>query len=101
MERNVKIFSGTETKYLGEKIATGYGLPLGNVNVVRFSDGEFSPSFDESVRGCDVFIIQSTFAPSDNLMELLMLIDAAKRASAHYITVPTGKTNRGFQSLQN
>lgn len=86
MERNVKLFSGTATHYLAEKIAFGYGLPLGEVNVARFSDGEFSPSFDESVRGCDVFIIQSTFAPSDNLMELLLLIDAAKRASAHYIT---------------
>lgn len=85
-QRTVKLFSGTSTRYLGEKIATAYGLPLGNVNVARFSDGEFSPSFDESVRGCDVFIIQSTFAPSDNLMELLLLIDAAKRASAHYIT---------------
>jgi len=86
MERNVKLFSGTATHYLAERIALGYGLPLGEVNVARFSDGEFSPSFDESVRGCDVFIIQSTFAPSDNLLELLLLIDAAKRASAHYIT---------------
>ena len=86
MERNVKLFSGTATRYLGEQIAGAYGLPLGQVNVARFSDGEFSPAFDESVRGCDVFIIQSTFAPSDNLMELLMLIDAARRASAHYIT---------------
>lgn len=86
MERTVKLFSGTSTHYLGEKIADSYGLPLGNVNVARFSDGEFSPAFDESVRGCDVFIIQSTFAPSDNLMELLLLIDAARRASAHYIT---------------
>jgi ribose-phosphate pyrophosphokinase len=86
MERSVKLFSGTATRYLAENIATTYGVPLGNVTVARFSDGEFSPSFDESVRGCDVFIIQSTFAPSDNLMELLLLIDAAKRASAHYIT---------------
>jgi len=86
MERHVKLFSGEATKYLAENIATAYGQPLGNVNVARFSDGEFSPSFDESVRGCDVFIIQSTFAPSDNLMELLLLIDAARRASAHYIT---------------
>lgn len=86
MERNVKLFSGTATRYLAENIASSYGQPLGNVNVARFSDGEFSPSFDESIRGCDVFIIQSTFAPSDNLMELLLLIDAAKRASAHYIT---------------
>lgn len=86
MERNVKLFSGTATRYLAESIAGSYGQPLGNVNVARFSDGEFSPSFNESIRGCDVFIIQSTFAPSDNLMELLLLIDAAKRASAHYIT---------------
>ena len=86
MDRNVKLFSGTATKYLAEEIAREYGIPLGEVNVARFSDGEFSPSFDETVRGCDVFIIQSTFAPSDNLMELLLLIDAAKRASAHYIT---------------
>ena len=86
MERNVKIFSATATRYLGEEIARAYGEPLGKVNVQRFSDGEFSPAFDESVRGCDVFIIQSTFAPSDNLMELLLLIDAARRASAHYIT---------------
>ena len=86
MERNVKLFAGTATRYLAENIATAYGQQLGKVNVVRFSDGEFSPSFDESVRGCDVFIIQSTFSPSDNLMELLLLIDAAKRASAHYIT---------------
>ncbi len=86
MDRHVKLFSGTETRYLAEDIARNYGMPLGEVNVARFSDGEFSPSFDETVRGCDVFIIQSTFAPSDNLMELLLLIDAAKRASAHYIT---------------
>jgi ribose-phosphate pyrophosphokinase len=86
MERNVKIFSGTATRYMAEDIARSYGESLGKVNVARFSDGEFSPAFDESVRGCDVFIIQSTFAPSDNLMELLLLIDAARRASAHYIT---------------
>lgn len=86
MARQVKIFSGTSTRYLAEQIALSYGAPLGDVTVSRFSDGEFSPSFDESVRGCDVFIIQSTFAPVDNLFELLLLIDAARRASAHYIT---------------
>lgn len=59
--------------------------PLGDVTLQRFSDGEMQPNFNESVRGCDVFLIQSTFAPSDNLMELLLMIDAAKRASAHYI----------------
>jgi len=84
--RQVKIFSGTASRYLAEQIADQYGAPLGEVTLSRFSDGEISPSFDESVRGCDVFIIQSTFAPTDNLFELLMLIDAAKRASAHYIT---------------
>ncbi len=86
MARQVKIFGGTASKYLADQIASHYGAPLGDLQVVRFSDGEFSPSFDESVRGCDVFIIQSTFSPTDNLFELLLLIDAAKRASAHYIT---------------
>ena len=84
--RQVKIFSGTNSRYLAKEIALSYGAPLGEVTVATFSDGEFSPSLDESVRGCDVFIIQSTFAPAYNLLELLMLIDAAKRASAHYIT---------------
>lgn len=86
MAREVKIFSGTTTRYLAEEICEAYGIPIGDVTVARFSDGEFSPSFDESVRGCDVFIVQSTFAPAENLFELLLLIDAAKRASAHYIT---------------
>lgn len=86
MAREVKLFSGEATRYLAENIALSYGLPLGDVEVSRFSDGEFSPYFEETVRGCDVFIIQSTFAPTDNLFELLLLIDAAKRASAHYIT---------------
>jgi len=84
--RQVKIFSGTTSEYLARGIAENYGTPLGEVTVTHFSDGEFSPCFDESVRGCDVFIIQSTHAPTQNLFELLMLIDAAKRASAHYIT---------------
>jgi ribose-phosphate pyrophosphokinase len=86
MQSNVKLFSGTNSTYLASKIADNFGLPLGKVTMGRFSDGEFQPSFDESVRGNDVFIIQSTFAPADNLFELLLLIDAAKRASAHYIT---------------
>jgi len=86
MDNQVKLFSGRATRYLAEEIAEAYGQELGKVIVTPFSDGEFSPSFDESVRGADVFIIQSTFAPSDNLMELLLLIDAARRASAHYIT---------------
>jgi ribose-phosphate pyrophosphokinase len=83
----VKIFSGRATQYLAEKIANAYGEPLGTVNYQQFSDGEMSPFIIESVRGHDVFIIQSTFAPSDNLMELLLMVDAAKRASSHNVNV--------------
>ena len=82
---DVKIISGRSTLYLAEKITEGYGEPLTDVEVLEFSDGEFEPIIQESIRGSFVFIIQSTPAPSDNLMELLMLIDAAKRASAGYI----------------
>jgi ribose-phosphate pyrophosphokinase len=82
----VKLFAGTGTKELAIKIAENYGKPLGDVTLNRFSDGEFQPSYDETVRGCDVFLINSTYQPNDNLMELLLMIDAAKRASAHYIT---------------
>ncbi len=83
----VKIFSGQATQYLAEKIANAYGEPLGRVDYKQFSDGEMSPFLAESVRGHDVFIIQSTFAPADNLMELLLMVDAAKRASAHNVNV--------------
>ncbi len=83
----VKIFSGRATHYLSEKIAHAYGEPLGSVNYQQFSDGEMSPFISESVRGHDVFIIQSTFAPADNLMELLLMVDAARRASAHNVNV--------------
>lgn len=83
----VKLFSGSATKALSLKIAESYGKKLGNMVVSRFSDGEIQPYFDESIRGCDVFLIQSTCQPNDNLFELLMMIDAAKRASAHYINV--------------
>ncbi|MHA8086538.1 ribose-phosphate pyrophosphokinase [Aquirufa sp. Wall-65K1] len=82
----VKIFSGSASNYLAKEIAKYYGKDLGAATTLRFSDGEMSPSFDESVRGCDVFIIQSTFPTADNLMELLLMIDAARRASAHYVT---------------
>jgi len=82
----IKLFSGRNSLYLAEKIAAAYGKPLGDITISQFSDGEIQPSINESVRGCDVFLIQSTFAPADNLMELLLMIDAAKRASAHYIT---------------
>lgn len=85
MQTQVKIFSGTASNYLAEKVANSYGIPLGKVTLSRFSDGEFQPSFEETVRGCDVFIIQSTFPPVDNLFELLLMVDAAKRASANEI----------------
>lgn len=78
----IKFFSGRASTYLAEKIANKFGTELGRTSVHQFSDGEFQPAYDESVRGCTVFIIQSTFPPGDNLMELLMMVDAAKRASA-------------------
>ncbi|MCD4737224.1 MAG: ribose-phosphate pyrophosphokinase [Bacteroidales bacterium] len=81
MAAKAVIFSGRATKYLAEKIAEYYGDPLGEVVVTEFSDGEFQPSFEQNIRGRDVYIIQSTFAPADNLFELLILIDAARRAS--------------------
>lgn len=84
---NVKIFSGSNSLYLAEKIAQNYGNSLGQTVFQKFNDGEMSPYFDESVRGCDVFIIQSTFAPADNFLELLLMVDAAKRASAESVTV--------------
>lgn len=83
----VKIFSGRATTYLAEKIANAYGEPLGEVNYQQFSDGEMSPYIQESVRGHEVFLIQSTFPPSDNLMELLLMCDAARRASASSVNV--------------
>jgi len=81
----VNIFAGRATRYLAEKIAEAYGQELGKVTITSFSDGEFQPSFEETVRGNDLFLIQSTFAPVDNLFELLLMIDAAKRASAKRI----------------
>jgi ribose-phosphate pyrophosphokinase len=87
MNGHVKFFTGQASEALATKIAVSYKTTLGQVKLQKFSDGEFSPYFEESIRGCDVFLIQSTMPPSDNLMELLLLIDAAKRASAHSITV--------------
>ncbi len=81
----VKIFSCTQSKDLAEKIAKSYGVELGNVIISRYSDGEFQPSFEESLRGARVFIIGSTFPSSENLMEMLLMLDAAKRASALHI----------------
>lgn len=87
MENNLpfKIFSGSNSRYLAEKICTSLGCPLGKMKTERFADGEFSVSYEESIRGCQVFLVQSTFPSSDNLMELLLMIDAAKRASASSI----------------
>ncbi len=82
----IKLFSGTNSRYLAENIALEYDQKLGDLTVSKFSDGEMQPVINESVRGDYVFFIQSTFAPADNLLELLLLIDAAKRASAGYIT---------------
>lgn len=80
-----KVFSGTATRYLAEKICNNLGCELGNMKVQHFADGEFGVSFEESIRGKHVFLVQSTFPNSDNLMELLLMIDAAKRASAKSI----------------
>ena len=80
-----KVFSGTKSRYLAEKICQHLNCSLGNLVITHFADGEFSVSFEESIRGKDVFLVQSTFPNSDNLMELLLMIDAAKRASAHSI----------------
>ena len=84
-ENSFLVFAGTKTRYLAEKICASLGCPLGNLVVTRFSDGEFAVSYEESIRGRDVFLVQSTFPNSDNLMELLLMIDAAKRASARQI----------------
>ena len=81
----IKLFSGRASSDLSSRIAEHFGLPLGDVNVTVFSDGEFQPSFEETVRGQDVFIIQSTMPPTENIFELLLLIDAARRASARKI----------------
>ncbi|WP_298741724.1 ribose-phosphate pyrophosphokinase [uncultured Chitinophaga sp.] len=86
MQPSVKIFTGNSNPGLAEKIAKRYGNGLGKLQIQRFSDGEFQPVYMESIRGDYVFLIQSTNAPADNLMELLLMIDAAKRASAGYIT---------------
>ncbi len=85
MKAPIKIFSGSNTEHLAGKIAEAAGLELGKSSIVRFSDGEFETCYEETVRGCHVFIVQSTDPPSDNLMELLLMIDAAKRASAYKV----------------
>ena len=83
-EPEAKIFACSQSVYLAEQIAKIYGVPLGKVTFSKFSDGEIQPSFEESIRGIRVFIVCSTFPSADNLMELLLMIDAAKRASVTY-----------------
>ena len=85
MENSYIVFSGTATRYLAERICQSLGCPLGQLQITKFSDGEFAVSYEESIRGRDIFLVQSTFPNSDNLMELLLMIDAAKRASARTI----------------
>ena len=85
MSSGIKIFAGRASEHLAEQMAHAYGVKLGNVTTSVFSDGEFQPSFEETVRGMDVFIVQSTMPPSDNLFELLLMVDAARRASARKI----------------
>lgn len=84
-KRNFKVFSGTKTRYLAEKICKSLNCELGNLSITHFADGEFEVCFEESIRGVDVFLVQSTFPNADNLMELLLMIDAAKRASARTV----------------
>lgn len=83
------IFSGTNSRYLAEKICASLNCPLGKMNITHFADGEFAVSYEESIRGAHVFLVQSTFPNSDNLMELLLMIDAAKRASAKSVIAVT------------
>ncbi|WP_294818579.1 ribose-phosphate pyrophosphokinase [uncultured Flavobacterium sp.] len=85
-EPDAKIFACSNSTYLAEEIAKSYGVELGKITFSKYSDGEFQPSFEESIRGLRVFLVCSTFPSSDNLMELLLMIDAAKRASARHIT---------------
>ncbi|MCI9285719.1 MAG: ribose-phosphate pyrophosphokinase [Muribaculaceae bacterium] len=81
----IKVFAGTKSQYMAEEICRDLGCNLGKMNIQYFADGEFEVSFEESIRGCEVYLVQSTFPNSDNLMELLLMIDAAKRASADSI----------------
>ncbi len=80
-----KIFAGNKSQYMAEEICKELGVELGNMKIEHFADGEFEVCYEETVRGCDVYIVQSTFPNCDNLMELLLMIDAAKRASAHSV----------------
>lgn len=81
----IKVFSGTKSRYMAEEICKDLGIELGKMNILHFADGEFEVSYEESIRGCEVYLVQSTFPSCDNLMELLLMIDAAKRASAEKV----------------
>ncbi|HEX8656526.1 MAG TPA: ribose-phosphate pyrophosphokinase [Hymenobacter sp.] len=85
--KQVKIFAGSASRALAENIAAAYGTTLGELTLQRFADTEMGPSFDESVRGCEVFLVQSTCPPAEHLMELMLMVDAAKRASAHKVVI--------------
>ena len=85
MQGPIKVFAGSKSQHLAEQICKTLGYPLGKMNIQHFSDGEFSVSYEESIRGCTVFLVQATSPSSDNLMELLLMIDAAKRASAYKV----------------
>ena len=85
MNSKIKVFSGTKSRYLAEKICENLGCEMGNLTITYFADGEFEVCYEESIRGCDVFLIHSTFPSADTLMELLLMVDAAKRASARTI----------------
>ena len=85
MSSTIKLFTGNESRYLSDKIAEHAGMELGKSSCPRFADGEFEPCYEETIRGSFTFIIQSTFAPADNLLELLLMVDAAKRASAYKV----------------
>ena len=85
--KQVKIFAGSASRELAANIAAAYGTTLGDLSIQRFADSEIGTSFNESVRGCEVFLVQSTCPPAENLMELMLMVDAAKRASAHKVVI--------------
>lgn len=85
MSEQIKIFTGSASRTFAERLASAYGQPLGDLTFQRFSDGEFQTSYEETVRGATIFLVQSTPPPTDNLFELLLMVDAAKRASAKEI----------------
>ena len=90
----IKVFAGTKSHYLGESICKELGIELGKMKTEYFADGEFEVGFEESIRGAEVYLVQSTFPKADNLMELLLMVDAAKRASAKIHRVCPGVYRR-------